>query len=133
MRDRAAARATWFWSARQHECSHDMGATRATCFLLGPRSRHLFCVATWLGWGMLVLGRDMILCRDRGSCWGCRDMSLTSRHESCKGGEIGVTTHFWCRDRGELKWCHDIVLMSRHCYEKLMSRHGFDVATWVAF
>ena len=50
--------------AQQHATAgvraHDMGTTRATGFSLAPGRDINFCVTTWLGWDMLVLGHDMI-------------------------------------------------------------------------
>ena len=54
------------------------------------------------------------VCRDKGKLLGCRDIA--------SGVTIGK---LYCG----LKWCHDTILMSRHCLKKLVSRHGFGVAT----
>ena len=46
--------------------AQDMGTERATGFSLASGCDINFCVATSLGWGMLVLGRDMIFMSGQG-------------------------------------------------------------------
>ena len=108
------------------------------------RSRDVnFCVATWLGWDRLVLGRDMIFHVATGAAAGAL------RHGNCKGAEVGSRHTFWCHDMEQVTqccdtilgvtthfWCHDMVWLAWGRNLNLVSRPslgmagGSGVVTW---
>ena len=75
-------------------------ATQAKKAEGSPKSRHQFEVATWLGWDRQVLGRDMILCRDRGQHGVRRKGAWLSSctRDRAVSSSTASATWFWCRD-----------------------------------